>query len=65
MSDEINDDSAISFAAAFYQALAYGKSVQDAFKLGCLEIDMENLDEADVPQILCRNGNASEIFFTE
>ena len=33
MSDEIDDDAAIAFAAAFYEALGYGRSVQTAFDL--------------------------------
>jgi hypothetical protein len=34
MSDKIRDNDAIGFAAAFYEALAHGRSVQDAFDLG-------------------------------
>jgi nucleoside phosphorylase/tetratricopeptide (TPR) repeat protein len=34
MSDAIPDDAAIAFAAEFYQALGFGKSVQEAFDLG-------------------------------
>ena len=63
MSEKIFDVSAISFTSAFYQALAYGKSIQDAFNLGCLQIDMENLKGGDVPQLLCPNNNPNEIFF--
>lgn len=63
MSDAIGDDSAIVFAEHFYQALAYGKSVQDAFKLGCLQIDMENLDEGSTPKLICHAKNAKDIFF--
>ncbi len=55
MSDSIRDDSAISFSAAFYQTLGYGKNIDAAFKLGCLQIDMENLDEGDIPQLFSRN----------
>lgn len=65
MSDTIRDDSAISFAAAFYQALAYGKSVQDAFQLGCVQIDMENLNEGEIPKLLCRSENADKIYFVK
>ena len=31
---EIGDAAAIAFGAEFYQALGYGKSVQEAFRLG-------------------------------
>ena len=34
MSKTTNDDASINFSTSFYQALAYGKSVQDAFTLG-------------------------------
>lgn len=63
MSDAIADDSAIVFAEHFYQALAYGKNVEDAFKLGCLQIDMENFDEGSTPKLICQNKNAKEISF--
>lgn len=64
MSDAIGDDSAIVFAEHFYQALAYGKNVEDAFKLGCLQIDMENLDEGSTPKLISQAKNAKDIFFT-
>jgi Tfp pilus assembly protein PilF len=38
MSDAIDDDHAIAFAAEFYQALAFGKSVQQAFDLGAARL---------------------------
>ena len=34
MSDEIDDDAAIAFAAAFYEVLGYGRSVQECLRLG-------------------------------
>ena len=52
MSKAISDEAAISFAAKFYQALAYGKSIQAAFRLGCVQTDMEGLDEQDTPKLL-------------
>jgi hypothetical protein len=41
MSDEIVNDRAIDFAAAFYEALAYGRSIQEAFDLGVLRLKEE------------------------
>ncbi len=38
MSDKIDDDAAIAFAAAFYEALGYGRSVQDAFDLAIVQL---------------------------
>lgn len=62
MSDAIGDDSAIVFASHFYQALAFGRNVQDAYKLGCLQIDMENLDEGLTPKLICNKKNADQVF---
>ena len=52
MSRAIGDQAGISFATAFYQALGYGEDVATAFELGCSQIDLENLDEQDIPQLL-------------
>lgn len=38
MRKEIEDRAAIKFAVGFYDALGAGRSVEDAFKFGCLEI---------------------------
>jgi CHAT domain-containing protein len=63
MSKAINDKAAISFAASFYQALAYGRSVGEAHKLGCNQIHMENLSDKDVPRLLAPNADPDNIFF--
>ncbi|MDJ0899245.1 MAG: CHAT domain-containing protein [Xenococcus sp. MO_188.B8] len=52
MSKAITDQAAISFATSFYQALGYGHDIKTAFDLGCVQIDMENLDEQDTPKLL-------------
>ncbi len=41
MTRAIADESAIAFAASFYQALGYGRSIQTAFDLGCVQIEMQ------------------------
>jgi hypothetical protein len=46
MSDEIDDDHAIAFAAWFYEALAYGRSVQEAFDLGVVRLVGEGVADA-------------------
>jgi hypothetical protein len=38
MSDKIKDDAAIAFAAAFYEVLGYGRSVQAAFDVGLVQL---------------------------
>jgi hypothetical protein len=63
MSNSIKDDSAINFAAAFYQGLGYGKDINKAFKLGCAQIDLAQLNEQDVPKLVAKNCNPSLIVF--
>ncbi len=63
MSDSIGDLAAINFAMAFYQALGYGRDIKTSFKLGCLQIDIEGLDEQDIPRLLAVIGKPEELFF--
>ena len=63
MSKAIGDSSAISFATAFYQALGFGRDLQTAFDLGCLQIDMESLGDQDVPKLIFTKGNPKDITF--
>jgi hypothetical protein len=56
MNDTIGDRAAIVFAAHFYQALAFGRSVQDAFDLALAQIDLESIDGSNVPVLLVREG---------
>lgn len=61
MSKAIGDTAAIRFAAAFYQALGYGKDVRTAFDLGCLQIDLHNLGEEDTPKLLATSSDPKKI----
>lgn len=60
MSRAIGDDSAISFAEAFYGALGDGRDIKTAFELGCNRINLENLDEQDIPKLKTSGENATE-----
>lgn len=63
-SREIGDDAAVRFAAGFYTALGYGRSVATAFDLGCNEIDLASIDGHDIPQLVTRPGtDASTVTF--
>ena len=67
MSDSIGDDAARVFAAAFYQGLGFGKSVQSAFDQGVLELKLLGLDDdVDIPVLRVRDGvdASSEILVT-
>ena len=63
MSQEIGDADARTFAAAFYEALAYGKSVKTAFELGRNQIDLAGLEDGEVPQLLCPNSDPATVVF--
>ena len=63
MSKAVGDLAAIGFAAAFYQALGFGRNVKTAFDLGCLQIDLEKLDEQDTPKLIAINSNPEDIMF--
>jgi len=63
MSDSIGDLAAIGFATSFYRALGYGRDVKTAFDLGCLQIDLESLDEQDTPKLLALISKPEELLF--
>jgi len=65
MSKQIDDKSAIGFASAFYQALGFGRDVQTAFNLGLIQIDLQDLDEKDAPQLIAARCNPGEVFFIQ
>lgn len=54
MSMEISDETAISFAASFYQALGYGHDVITAYNLGCNQLELENPDALEKPVLHMR-----------
>lgn len=55
-STAIGDAAAISFAAGFYRALGYGRSVQNAFDLGRNEIELAGLGEEATPRLIMKDG---------
>ncbi|HWB55127.1 MAG TPA: CHAT domain-containing protein [Tepidisphaeraceae bacterium] len=62
MDRSIGDGAAISFAYSFYQALGYGRSVKEAFDLGCAEISLQGLDDPRIPKLILRKGVNGESF---
>lgn len=56
MNNTIRDHSAIVFSSAFYQGLAYGRSVQEAFALGVSALMLEGIPEATTPVLLSKAG---------
>ena len=52
MNNAIGDKAAISFAIGFYQALGAGKSVEDAYKFGCVQIRLQGIPEHLTPVLI-------------
>ena len=56
MKKEISDEAAIRFAVGFYQALGAGRSIDDAYIVGCLQIRTNGLPEHLVPTLITWDG---------
>src|SRR5262249_8273838 len=56
MNRSISDRAAIKFAASFYGALAFGRSVQKAFDQGVARLSAEGIAETETPELLVRSG---------
>lgn len=52
----IDDRSAVIFAAAFYSALGFGRSVRQAFDQGVAAVLLNGRPDHDVPRLLIRAG---------
>jgi tetratricopeptide (TPR) repeat protein len=62
MNDAIEDRAALKFAAHFYQSLAFGCSVEEAFELARNQLDIEEIKGSHIPELLVRDGaNPAEI----
>jgi hypothetical protein len=56
MNKAIGDHSAIVFSAAFYQGLAFGRSVKESFELGITALMLEGIPESQTPVLLTKKG---------
>ena len=56
MNRPIGDEAAIVFAASFYRAIGFGRSVKEAFELGKAALLLEGIPEDKTPELLTRNG---------
>ncbi len=52
MNQEIRDEAAIAFAVGFYQALGAGRSVDDAYEFGCIQVRIIFPDENIIPELI-------------
>lgn len=56
MKKQIGDKAAIIFAAAFYQAIGFGRSIKGAFELGRSALILEGIPEENTPTLICKSG---------
>jgi hypothetical protein len=56
MNDAIGDEAAILFAASFYRAICFGRSIQEAFDQGRTALLLEGIAEDKTPELLTRTG---------
>ena len=56
MNTLIEDKAATVFASYFYQSLAFGRTVQDAFDLAVNQLKLEGVKGAKAPELLVREG---------
>jgi hypothetical protein len=54
MNQAIGDDAAIAFAIGFYQALGAGRTMEEAYKLGCVQIGLQGIPEHLTPVLIKR-----------
>ncbi len=52
MSRAIGDEAALAFSIGFYQALGAGRTIDEAYKLGCVQIRLYGIDEHLTPVLL-------------
>jgi hypothetical protein len=65
MRQPLGDDAALVFAAAFYQALAFGKAIAAAFELGCNALELQQIPEDQTPILAVKRGvDASTLVLT-
>lgn len=63
MKKEIGDKAAIQFAASFYRAIGFNKSVREGFDLGVNSLKGIGIADADIPDLLVRKGvDSSNIY---
>jgi formylglycine-generating enzyme required for sulfatase activity len=61
MREQIEDDTATVFASALYGALAYGRSVRDAFDLGVAAVEAVDPRRKHVPQLFVDSGSDASV----
>ena len=65
MRQAIGDQAAIAFAVGFYTAVAAKRSIEDAFKSGCVQIELQGIPEELTPVLHKREDNRPAGIYVE
>lgn len=66
MNIAVGDKAAITFAASFYRAVGFGRSVKQAFEQGKTALLLEDIPEENTPELVMRPGvDPARIFLIE
>jgi formylglycine-generating enzyme required for sulfatase activity len=57
MERAIGDKAAIAFTVGFYQALGAGRSIEEAYQLGCVQIRLQGISEHLTPVLMTKVGD--------
>jgi len=60
MSQAISDKAAITFAIGFYKAILANRSLEDAFKSGCADLQIHNIPEDLTPILIKKYKNKTD-----
>ena len=58
-----SNDTATIFAAAFYQALSYGRNVENAFQQGQTQLKLQGRQGSEIPHLVDPKNNAGNMKF--
>ena len=61
MTNEVEDWAAIAFSIGFYQALGAGRSIEEAYGLGCVQIQLQGVSQHATPVLIKRASIESEV----
>lgn len=61
MNSAVGDGTAIVFAAAFYRALGFGRTVQESFEQARVALMLEGIPEQNTPVLLVKSGVSSQL----
>lgn len=65
MATAVADRAAIRFAAVFYESLASGCNVQEAYRMGCSDIEVNEMGQSVVPQLVAVRRSPETLRFAQ